>query len=212
MNTIGQLFKETRQKKKLSVKDTADQLSITTNFLLALERDDYRALPAEVYLKGFVRRYAQFLNIDEERALALFRRDYRQQKLVAAAPPQPLKKRSFSFTPNILVGTAISLTILVFFVLLFWQYRNYTGKPFLIVTSPTDQSTLYQNYVEVTGQTDIGVRLLINGQEAEVQEKGAFAVAVGLQPGVNHLTIIAYSKAGKETIVKRQVEVVETGT
>ncbi|MBU0708620.1 helix-turn-helix domain-containing protein [Patescibacteria group bacterium] len=210
MKTVGQLFKETRQSKNLTLEGTAERLNISSSFAKSIEESDYNNLPAEVYIKGVIKSYANLLEINEQRALALFRREYRQQKIQSSTPPQPLKKFSFSLTPNIIIGAFISLAILIFLTFLFWQYRNYVGKPLLVVTSPAAQTTIYQDYIEITGKTDPEAKIYINGQESKVSAQGSFAVVIGLDPGINHLTITARSKVGKEVTVTRQVEVVNS--
>ena len=207
MKTVGQLLKETRIAKKLDRAEAASLLNVSESLIDALERDDYQALPAEVYIRGLIGKYVQILGIDEKRALALFRRGYEshQQK---ATPPQPLRQTFFSLTPNFVFGTIVSLVIIGFLVFLYWQYRSYVDKPLLVIVAPADNSLVYQDYVEVSGQTDPGTEVLINGQPAEVDADGSFNVAVGLSSGGNSITVVAGNKAGRETSVIRRVEVV----
>lgn len=208
MKTIGQFLKENRLNRNLSLDEAAQKLAVRKPILQNLEEDAYEKLPAEVYLKGLIKKYARLLQIDTNTALALFRRSYSTESQKTPSPPQPLKKTLITITPGRLASVVISLVILVFLGFLFWQYRSYTGKPLLVVTSPTDQATIYQEYIEVTGKTDPDATLYINGQESHISEDGSFSVAIGLNPGMNSLTIIARKQSGKESVEQRQVEVV----
>lgn len=218
MQTIGQFFKENRLQQKLSPEEAAQRLLVSRDFIQKIEGDDFENLPAEVYLKGFVKKYAQLLHLNELRALALFRRSYLRSKEETAVPPQPIKKKLFTLTPRTFINLAISVIIIGFLGFLYWQYRNYAGKPLLVVTSPADRATIYQDYVEVIGQTDPDAKLYINGQESYVSEDGSFAVAVGLNPGHNQLIVTARwqsgarKQSGKESVVKKEVEVINRGS
>lgn len=62
---VGVILKEARLAKKLEIADIADKTNISEHFLLAIENDDFSALPVgAVYASGFVRTYAKFLGLD----------------------------------------------------------------------------------------------------------------------------------------------------
>ena len=64
--TIGSRLREARERKGLSLEDVARTTRISRGYLKALEEDDSDKLPSEAYAKGFLRVYAQFLNVAPE--------------------------------------------------------------------------------------------------------------------------------------------------
>lgn len=67
MSTIGEELRHERTRKGLSIKDVEQVTHIRSNYLEALEADNYTAIPGDVYVKGFIRNYANFLNLDGAR-------------------------------------------------------------------------------------------------------------------------------------------------
>lgn len=62
-------LKEAREQKGITLAKASEDTRISKKFLESLEKEDYRIFPAEVYLKGFLRIYAQYLGLNPEEAL-----------------------------------------------------------------------------------------------------------------------------------------------
>ena len=60
---IGQLLRETREKRGLTFDDVSNALFIKEEAIKAIEAGDWDNLPHPVYVKGYVTQYAAFLNI-----------------------------------------------------------------------------------------------------------------------------------------------------
>lgn len=76
MISIVNKLKEAREKKGISIQKASEETRISAKFLEALEKDDYKLFPAEVYLKGFLRIYASYLGLDPKDLL----KDYEKSK------------------------------------------------------------------------------------------------------------------------------------
>ncbi len=74
MATLGQELKQQREACGKSLDDISKATNIPIRFLHAIERDDYRELPGELYNRSFVRQLAKAINYDETRALQLYER------------------------------------------------------------------------------------------------------------------------------------------
>jgi len=68
--TLGSLLREAREKLGFSVADVAGQIKFAPRQIEALEADDYKQLPEEAFLRGFVRSYAKILRLDAQALLA----------------------------------------------------------------------------------------------------------------------------------------------
>jgi transcriptional regulator with XRE-family HTH domain len=62
---IGQLLRETREKKGITFDEVSNALFIRTRAIGAIEAGDWDNLPPPVYVKGYVTQYATFLNISD---------------------------------------------------------------------------------------------------------------------------------------------------
>lgn len=80
MSELGQWLQETRQAKKLSLEQVEAETRIRALFLAALEKEEYDELPAEIYVKGFLRNYALFLGLDPKEVMEKYeQRDANRQ-------------------------------------------------------------------------------------------------------------------------------------
>lgn len=66
MATIGQQFKAARESKGVSEAEAAKATKILTKLVVAMEADDFSAMAAPTYAKGFIRLYADYLELDAE--------------------------------------------------------------------------------------------------------------------------------------------------
>ncbi len=76
-NTVmmGSTFRAEREKQGLTIKDIERETSIRAKYLEALEQGQYDVLPSEVYVKGFIRNYADFLHLDAEKLVQEYREE-----------------------------------------------------------------------------------------------------------------------------------------
>lgn len=63
---IGTTLRDARLERGLSIDEVARATRISSRFLVALEEDDYDELPAPVYVRGFLRLYAEQVGLDAE--------------------------------------------------------------------------------------------------------------------------------------------------
>ena len=72
MDDIASVLREAREKKGVSLDEAQFATKITLKYLLALESGQHDALPSSVHLKGYLRNYAKYLEIDPEPLLELY--------------------------------------------------------------------------------------------------------------------------------------------
>lgn len=69
---VGEIFRAKREEKKISLKEVESSTSIRTNYLSAIEEGRVEKFQSTVYLYGFMRQYAAFLNLDMEKMMREF--------------------------------------------------------------------------------------------------------------------------------------------
>lgn len=89
MIDIGQLLRQTREAKNLSLADVEAQIRIRRRYLAALEAGDWSELPNEVVARGFLQTYARFLEIDPATLAALEGRPAPPPNAPTPPPPAP---------------------------------------------------------------------------------------------------------------------------
>ncbi|WP_411822275.1 helix-turn-helix domain-containing protein [Leptospira sp. 'Mane'] len=112
MNTkrVGQIIKEAREEKKLSVKDVAKDTNIAAKYIIALETEDYSQFPAETFALGFLKNYASYLKLDTAMLLNLYRGEQIEE---SQAPLEELTRpttSSFTLDRNKLI-TIVSVAL-----------------------------------------------------------------------------------------------------
>ncbi|MBI5945697.1 MAG: DUF4115 domain-containing protein [Chloroflexi bacterium] len=68
--SIGQRLKKEREARYLTLEKASEVTRIRTVFLRALEADDYSALPSAAQGRGFLRNYAEYLNLNIDEMIA----------------------------------------------------------------------------------------------------------------------------------------------
>jgi cytoskeleton protein RodZ len=74
-STVGGILRDTREAQGLSLRDVALQLKIRAPYLDALERNELADLPGPAYAAGFLRSYADFLQLDGKSLVERLRRE-----------------------------------------------------------------------------------------------------------------------------------------
>ena len=66
METIGQILKNAREKKGLTIEELASSTYIVAKFIKALEDEQFDLLPGEIYVKGFIKNLSDKLSLDSD--------------------------------------------------------------------------------------------------------------------------------------------------
>jgi transcriptional regulator with XRE-family HTH domain len=139
MGKLGELLRQARQERGVSLAQAEEATRIRRKFLAALEEEDYATLPGGVYVKGFLRNYATYLGLDSEEVLKI----YREAEAAAAAPtevqappklPRALPQVNFGWV----MGTGLVLLFALGMLSLFRQYTSRTlPAPTPEIVTPT---------------------------------------------------------------------------
>lgn len=112
--SVGYYLRRTREVREIELEDIAKKTKISVRFLKAIEEGKWHLLPGDVFVKGFIRAYAQSLGLNPDEIVE----KYIQEKGVE--PKQDLKvvqKKSISIK---LVYFFVGLLFLVFIISLFF--------------------------------------------------------------------------------------------
>lgn len=209
MIRIGHAFAEERRRKNLTLEEVAKATKIREEFLRAIEKGDFKALPSSAYAYGFVRNYAKFLGLHVERSLALFRREYDEKKNIEVLPrglanPKEYSPSRFRIGRSLVLISGVFLAIVGF---LFFQYRAAIFNPELEVDVPKENQTINSLTVEVSGKTDPNATLTVDSQVVPVGSDGRFKKSITVFPGNATISVKSENKFGRESSISRKITV-----
>ncbi len=72
MNELGQMLRDAREAQGISLAEAEAQTRIRQKFIAAMEAEEWSLLPNDVTTRGFLRKYASYLGLEEEAALQRF--------------------------------------------------------------------------------------------------------------------------------------------
>ncbi|MGE5643699.1 MAG: helix-turn-helix domain-containing protein, partial [Byssovorax cruenta] len=87
MTTIGQRLKEAREVKRLTLEKVFEATRIRVQYLRALEADDLSMMPSPVQARGYLRNYAEYLELDVAKMLDELREVNAQKPLEVVIGP-----------------------------------------------------------------------------------------------------------------------------
>ncbi|MCL2114109.1 helix-turn-helix domain-containing protein [Lactococcus protaetiae] len=72
IKTIGQVLKEKRTALGLGLSEAEQLTQVQKLYIVALETDDYKALPGEFYIKAYLKQYAERLGLNADRIIQAY--------------------------------------------------------------------------------------------------------------------------------------------
>ena len=209
MIKVGQKFQEARLQKGLTLGEISQSTKIKVSFLEAIEKGEYEKLPSVTYAQGFVRNYARFLNMPEKETLALFRREFDEEKAIKVLPLGFSKTKDFSLS-RFKSKQSLFLVFLVLLILLgyiLFQYRGALFNPSISLSSPAENAVISSSVVNVVGKTDSNATVFVDNFSVSVDNNGVFTKVINVFPGKATITVKVVNRFGKETILKRDIEI-----
>jgi cytoskeletal protein RodZ len=204
--TLGEKLKKLRSDKRIALNEVSRVTKIRVEYLQFLEEGAYDELPADVYVRGFLKSYGDFLGVDEQGLMRLFEKEKGIKKNLekgkssgkSAAKIRPLNISTFIFTPRKIVLFFVAIIVSGAFFYLYREAGSLTDMPRLIILNPESNSQVEGNSVLLEGKTDKDARVFINEQLVLVDDNGKFKEDISLQSGINIIHIRAVNKFQKE--------------
>lgn len=206
--TLGEKLKKLRSERRISLSEVSKHTRIQVKYLEYLEEGKYEKLPVDVYIRGFLKNYADFLAIDANILFRLYEKEREIKKNMEKdktkkeknSRPIPFKLSSFVVTPKIILISTIIVVTLGGFFYLYKEIGSFASTPRLVISSPDQNTTVSGNSIIVEGTTDKDAKLYINGQMILVNDDGKFRENLTLQVGTNLINIRAVNRFEKEVL------------
>lgn len=200
----GEKLKAARLEKNIHLEDVAKKLHIRSDYLQALENEEYSRLPAGLYGRQFLKEYCQYLHLDLKQILPLT--PFTDTKEESNPFSQKiLRSWRFLVFPKIIRNAVFILLFCVCLLYLLIYFRRLISPPNLEVIYPERNLVINEALIEVRGQSDPETEVQINNTVIMSSQDGSFVQEVKLKQGLNNLTISAKKKYGRESVIQRQI-------
>ena len=196
-------MKKIRNERHLTLSEISKSTKIQVKYLEYIEDGEYLKLPADVYVRGFLRSYAVFMGLNEMALMKQFEREkgiHKNIKKIADTDNggAPINFSSLVITPKMIIVGVVMLLVVSSFLYLYAQVNNFVSAPRLVLVNPVDGATTDSTSTHVVGKAEKDALVFINDQKVLVNEDGDFSEDVGLKSGLNVITVKARSKFNKE--------------
>lgn len=206
MKTAGQLLREKRELKELSLDDLAKTTKVKKEYLEALENSDFSSLPPATAIKGFLRNYARALYLNPDTVVAMFRRDYEENEkgeIIPRGLVEPVAKKPRLISASFLLTVAALAAFLSFLAL---QLVSWWSLPKIDLLQPTE-GEVYGELVTVKGVTDPDATITVNGQQVLINKDGQFTLDLLFPAGTHSVVIEATNRQGKSRLLERSFQI-----
>lgn len=203
--TLGEKLFKLRNDFRMSLAEVSKATRIQVKYLESLENGAYEKLPADVYVRGFLRSYARYLNVDEQALVRLYERERHIKENLGQDPTTPpahaFAPLSFVITSRTLIGGLIFLLVAGSFLYLYREFRSFAAEPQLLIFEPQSGVSVETEEVVVRGKTDKGAQVTLNSQEVFVDTDGQFSDTLIIRPGMNTIVVRTRNRFEKEKSV-----------
>lgn len=209
MKTVGEILKSERLRQGKTLTEIHELIKISPENLVALEHNNFNKLPADTFIKGFIRSYAVCLNLDPDKLLAIFRRDWivaKQKEIIPKGLADPLVESGNNWKSKLGFLGILAIVLLSFLSFGFYQFSKFFAPPKLEITSPQNNQPINGDIVEVKGKASNDASVYVNDKLIDIDDNGNFYYEWHVLTGENLVTVSAKDRKGRTTILQRRIE------
>jgi cytoskeleton protein RodZ len=108
MTDFGQRIRRERESRGVSLREMSEATKIAKRYLEALERNDFDALPGGVFVRGYIRNYAEHLGLDPEPLLEEYQRERRSRGADGDEEEQAARDAAQAVLSNLAASRGVS--------------------------------------------------------------------------------------------------------
>lgn len=206
--TLSDKLTEIRNARKIDLDVLAEKTKITKKYLIYLEEGRLDKMPAEIYVKGFLKKIADFYGIDVKEFLRLYKKEecIRRNIDKSKYPALSLTRApTFIITPKTITACAVGIILISFLVFFGFQVSAIFRGPELLIESPSNELVVDFTPILVEGSiSDINSAVYINGEAISLKD-GKISEEISLTPGPNIIKISAVNRFKKINEIIRTV-------
>lgn len=202
--SLGHLLKKRREELRLSLKRVERDTKIRQEYLDYIEAGNFDRLRDDIYSRGYVKNYADYLGLETAPILLLYKkeRQARTKELKMRGHTHqkigltPITNPRWIITPRTFVVICIVGLLGLVLSYIVWQFTGLAAPPKLSIDSAGTE-TVTSNVAFVSGRVDEGADVFINDSPILTNSQGAFREKITLVQGSNQIRISARNRLGK---------------
>jgi hypothetical protein len=177
VQTLGQLITEARERRGITREQAASQACLPAYYVKMIENGNYDAIPDQLYLVPFFRRYAAFLALDAQEMMSRFIHDLEmaESNLAQISVPITMAARKFLVWRRVALGAFITgIAIVLSYTV--WRRIGIARMAVLQSAKSSSAVAVFSGAPPSSATPSVNVEL-----PAAAQQSGQFAgtVAVG---------------------------------
>ncbi len=204
---LGEKLKALRKAANITLSEMEQKTKIQKKYIKAFETGRYQNLPDPIYARNFLKIYVNTLRTDPKYYLDLFEQERGTCDFVkkAVMPRQRTRKIKFLVASKFIKIGFILLTAFSVMTYMGIQVHSIITAPELLIVSPSDGVTTKEASILVTGQTEEGAQVNVNGVPVLLLSDGSFEEKIALERGLNIIKIEGAKRYSKKAIEYRRV-------
>jgi len=207
MLSVGKLLRDAREKKNLSLRDVEKSIKVREQFIRSLEEDRWGDFSSHIYITGILKNYARFLDLDERKILAFFRREYERNEEVKFKEKVSTSYFSSDSKKSITAGFVLVCVLLAGYFS--FQLFQYVRPPTVQIISPLTDTFRRKPTIKIVGKTEKEAVVSIRGERVYQDKEGIFEYVLPLKDKVNTLTIEVVGANGKKTVLEKRFNLLQ---
>ncbi len=211
--TLGEKIRKLRSEYRMSFIEVSRSTKIPVKYLEYLERAEYDKLPADVYVRGYLRSYAKHLGLPEETLTKLYEKEQHIDKnlgrgrvVFGIKPRIPLKGSGLIVTSKELIISSVVLVLLIIGAYLYQEFQSFVSDPYLVVDQPLNGSRVTDTKLNISGKADARAVVMVNDALVPVASDGSFQEELVLHSGQNTIVVSAKNRFDKEKRITLSVD------
>jgi cytoskeletal protein RodZ len=130
LSELGQLLKNARLEKGISLEDMQESTKIRKRYLEAIEDGNYKDLPGNFYVRAFIKSYSESVGLDPNEVLLLYRNVIPTSKVESQVEPTPRKRSGIKTNDrwSKRVTTLVFISFLCFILILMYYFIEQNNK------------------------------------------------------------------------------------
>ena len=193
--SAGVRLREERLSKGIKTTTVAEKLHITNHYVKAIEADSFEKLPGTIFIRGYLKNYAELLNLNPSEIVGLYEKTASQNTNGSNS-----KASSYKLKPRnrIFVISSVILFIILFVAL--WIYDNIYGEE--STTDFSDTDALGENQRNQPKALLDSGKFLPKGNEVPISQNDSVFAELGRRSASDsdRNKIINFNPSGPDTL------------
>ncbi len=196
VENFGSYLKHERELRGVPLEEISGATNIHIRFLKALEENSFDELPGEVFIKGYIRSYANIIGSDVEEMLNIYKESVELKNEGSVTPPTPSRSKSF-LTFCLLILAIVGLLFGVGFLMK--QESVTKDKKVPLVQEQTKNTTSNSSI-----NPDISENLIVEKIADKTDKKEVVQQVISIESEVPELPVSQLENLDKKKVLSPQ--------